>query len=1036
MSRIVLPAVVVVALTVCPAIAVEPIKVCVLFSSRNASHDDFSQELIKQLSNEFSIKSVVAPDVPASGKTGDVLLGRLPSPTQIIEFGKKFDAKMSVSLEVGRDGKLIGFTIHEIAEGLLLADGSLADDAETTVLAKQLSEQIRRAKSKIDAEQKTRLMVSVIYGQELSLGSKSSVVAFTELLERRLSDSPTVAVASRSNATWRSAYGGPVEDAPKVDWTIGIAVAKCEDSKLTVTATIQAHDEHEPARVTSTCSTLDTAQIADMVEKIWQKMDVPQAIGDWQVTEEARRFDLICESLWAQNRKAAAFQTAEVALMLDPKKVDLHRRLSVRMLTEVERSYPRGVNESGWNHQQWQLFACRAFKIERVLTDRLTGENVQDVVRDIRYPNSVSRLHSMFNIMSRLERELDAKQLTQVRADHAICVTRPTYLFHKIAKKEPSWTRAYSLALGHHMYCLCHLKLDEQTPRGQPAVDATIRWLTLFDELPDERKPWNYLNVVLRNLTKHTMIRDVAVVEPLFKRLDGHSHPLVNLFGRLGRLNYEWEVNRTTPDRRAEQFHAVRVATLKVIDEAQEKKEVAVTSEAVRFLDESFNVLRLRGGARMADEMMATAEELMTRKLLDPRILLDGCAIADESNCKRAHTLLTTIVARDYPSSKITLGRAEKLVAKLEDQFPELRSEPRESPVRLKQLFNANTVGGAWTLILHPIVQGESVHMVVLSKSREFDGSTAQLISVPFDGGDPKPLGSVHLSERYGTIYAGRNLFVTAGCVDQDSYFAAIRGLGIVEFDLREPRASTLVPARELPKGYIQSMVFANSQIYAGMEGGKLIRLRPMTRTLDKLAATDVAVVKTPLDDRPPFSIPYVLHDSARKRLLIVVKGREAEIWEHDLKTASFALLQRLGGTQSRIRAKLDRDVLTLSDTWVFRWNLETGDQTVVANYSLGDLQPTRKLWIDGLRSPVFCKNSVWWFNSDRSLGRFTFPDGDPQTHFINDLEGKPIDSSDSSFAHPIDDNRFLIYHAQRLWLTSPVGKENESLQNDNKGTE
>jgi hypothetical protein len=170
-----------------------------------------------------------------------------------------------------------------------------------------------------------------------------------------------------------------------------------------------------------------------------------------------------------------------------------------------------------------------------------------------------------------------------------------------------------------------------------------------------------------------------------------------------------------------------------------------------------------------------------------------------------------------------------------------------------------------------------------------------------------------------------------------------------------------------------------------------------------------------------------LLSDKDRNRLLVFVldrhnEGRGGEVWEYDLASGKLKRLERFGRIQLGLSAALRGDTLMLADTWFVRWNLKTNEKTVVANYTLGELAPTRKLWVSGLsQPPVYCQDSFWWLKNDGAMGRFKFPDGDPELHLPEKLRRDPGDNVGQSRAIPVDDERLLLQHARRLWLATPL---------------
>lgn len=962
-------------LCVSPTLAAdEPITVSVSRSIAHPAGEKFLPQLSKLLSDEPAITIVPAKD--------GFQLGTTPSPDELREVGKRSGAKLHAQLEVTRTGELVGCTIFETGRRDLLADVGVSAD-EATLPAEAVAAAVRNAVAKSVADKETihRVVRWNLDTRALPLASRMPAIELFELLGRRLSAADNIVVAQRR------------EGAMPLSLTLSTGEAAEE-------IVVELNTAGEKTRVSG--DRLDIAILEKLTEAVCKHLAVDPPATKVSVA----RVSAIADNLWAQGKKKAAILAAQQAAILAPRDVTIQRRLSGWLLDEVE-SFSRE-----WKPVEQRTFVACAVQTERRLADDLSLDEMPTLLEDVRYPGAVHRLHSMMNVVNRLGDDFEADDLARLRADHFRCVTRANDLYHQAAARDANHVPAYSLALGHRMHYLCNLKPDAETPKGQAAVAAALRWLELFDELPAGQKPWNRLNIVLRSLTKTSQVRDRDVVTPLYRRLEAHPQALVQLFGRRGRMTHDWNVSDA--DAQAAEFHELRLEAMDVLDAARKNSQARVASETVRFLDESFNSLRLSGSNKLIDEMLDTADALHQRGIPPGRMLLDACALADESSAKRAYELLGEVHKNR--------SAAAAQFARLEQLLPELRKAPAASPVALKKLFDAHTFGER-PLVLHPQVRGDRVYAMVLSIAG--DTSVVQLIAAPLDGGEHELLGKITLPERPGSSHEGNTQFVTAACTDRNSYYAAIRGVGIVEFGLHKDRHSTLVEPKSLPQGVVQSLSLAGGQLYAGVEGGKLLRVKMMTGKADTLVATDVDVVKSPLDDRPPFDIPLLLTDEPRGRLLALVQdrhseGRGAELWQVDLKTQKIERLERLGRIQLAVNADLRDDTLTLADTWLLRWNLKTDEKTIVANYNLGEMKPTRRLWISGLNHPVVCAGAMWWLQPDGALGRLTFPGGQPEIHLPDELKRGPADRGGRSHAFAIDEKRYLLLHGSQLWLATP----------------
>lgn len=954
--------------------AAEPFQVSV---SRSVAHPA-QENLLVALAKHFADDKTIVLTPVANG----FALGSVPTKKMLHERG---ETSTQLWLDVTRKGGLVGGTVFDAATGDMLTAFDLSPEAPDESV-RWIAAALRQARAKVSGEAKRvrRVALAEFDADGLPLAWQLSARALLQLLPRHLASAESIIVAPA--------------DAPDVE-LLQAEFAMKDDTHLIVKLRVREKSlELETDR-------LDAALLTKVVSFVCERLDVdPPASLPMAASRSA-----IADDLWAQGDKQAAIGVALQTSTLAPNDIATQRQLTRWLLTEVE-SHPQS-----WKPIEQRQFLAHAMQSELQLVNALSVDDVDRVASELRFPEAVHRAHSMMNIIDRLDEQFAPSDLARLRGSQYRCITRPIHLYHQAAEQDHNLLPAYSLSLGFCMHYLCRVVPDDETAPGQAAIEAATRWLGLFDSLPEGQKPWSRLNIVLRDLTNHSQVRDRALMEPFFARLAKSPEPLVRLLGKRGQLTHDWST-REAIDEHAEKFAVLKNEAIEILDAARKAGSGGAAGEALRFLDESYNSLQASSSAKIANQMLDTSDALMQRGIPPGRTLLDACAVADKSNAKRAYELLINL-------KKLTGGDSDpamtEMFVRLEAKLPELRAAPIESPVELKKLFDARELGDH-PLVLHPIVHGERVYFVVLRAVG--DTSVVQFLGVPLAGGEHEVLATVTLPERFGSAYEGEHTFVTAACTDPNSYYAAIRGVGIVEFALREKRQSVLVRGEWLPTGVVDSLAIAGGQFCVGMRGGKLLRVQMMTGQVDTVAATDVKVVKTPLDDRPPFDIPIMLADDARDRLLVIVQdrheeGRGAEIWQLARKTQELTRLQKLGRIQLGLTADLHDDVLTLSDTWFLRWNLKTGEKIAVANYDLGDIPPTRRLWVGGVHNAVHCSDAFWWVKQDGSLGHLDFPDGKTAFHLLEELRDAPKGSFSDSRVIRADHKHLVLHHSGQLWL-------------------
>ncbi|MFT4555721.1 MAG: hypothetical protein ACI92S_001054 [Planctomycetaceae bacterium] len=986
--------------------------------------------------------------------TGDVETSeRLLEP---IAVQRRNDADFIVRLDVTRDGLVQGFSVYETRGGGLLADQAVSDgrpDSTVTAVGRLLQTQIASYRESPSAIR--RISIGDVQLDNLPPAGRRILAVFLELLERRLCDSPRLMVMSQSAEFWKSesaAKRKKPQVSPDEIFDLRVSWSDCWTS-CEITAVVREASRSDGS-IQVRADELSGTAANQLATAIWAQQNLPGPVPEHQ--DESARHLIVAKSLWQQGLKDRALESAELAAMTAPEDAD-----SVMWLSDRMREATDGLP---WKQLQGE---------ERTTADRLMIRMIQatcNIARlmsvenrpalvELQQRHGISlRVRGMFDLLRSVEPRLSpshrerlvarGRGFTQRLVDVARDLTRSS-LAAEDAGAIFQNVQLYGQVLWGSKFDVGNRARRESRLRTD-AADATLRWLQDLEEVPQELQLWSFYNVVLGDFTQFGW--DDPDTLKVLDALDQHSEPLVQLSAKRARLVIRWKAKELDLRTRADEFSEICDDALAIVDsELKKSRGTRKSQAAVDFLDRSFNYLILRGGEPMALLMMATAEALMERRELPgnySRMALDGASAAVRhadadtglQTGRRVSEFLTEFVAYRRKqtgggaASDSATHKVDQIRLRLETKWPDLADEASPSAVAVRQLYHAPGSRFSQWMITNPFVRDEIVYTVAISPAGQ--GSQIQLVAIPLDGEPSNALGAVTTPTRYRYQYQLYRTYVTATGTDAGACYVAVSGMGVFRYELDNASVSRIVSPELLSDGDVQSLAIGDGHLYAGIQGGKLLRgalaaePRDAILSVDTLVSTSRSDIESPLDRYSAFGIPHLLFDSARKRLLIVIQrerndGGQLELWEHSF-TGETSLVHALVRPQRRQTfARLDGDILKLADVWIARWNLATDKADILANYPLGSLQPTRRLWVPYTSEPVVCAGHVWWIQQGGTLGRYEFPSGQPRFQQIPEFAvGKPFDSGDESRLSPIDDKRFLAYYAQRLWLVTPLPSE------------
>lgn len=540
-------------------------------------------------------------------------------------------------------------------------------------------------------------------------------------------------------------------------------------------------------------------------------------------------------------------------------------------------------------------------------------------------------------------------------------------------------------------------------------------WVTAFDRLPSERQLPSDAHKALEQITRVTDAAAAKSFEPLWKRLESNSHPLLALFGLRARSLNGWRGD-LQPDERVERFHRFMNAAVSAI-------------ETERKADHKSNLFYLQiAMSAFADDTAAPiVPEVETAKMDFAegrgKVVLGAFSMTglfnpwDEASGRRAlkiiHDIDPNLLVQPY---RLHTNR-------IITRFPNLR-DPKdlEAAPDSRLLFDALESGGrdslrfvhvrgerAYGVLLHPMGKSVEVRLTSIDLSK---GGAAVLSKYELPGG----LQGLQDFNKYG---------IAPSCLANDAYYLTGKSLGVVRFDLETKEAKLLIAPQKGDAAPL-SILSVGDHLYVGTEQGKLFRHDLKTGERTSIALPEPTPDPRRNKNASPIVARRLLHDAERDRILIVAQHAvpgvdlDSRVLAYRLKSGDVETLIPFGGPfGGQAEAKLIGDELWINGSWLFRWNLKTDAKELIDYVPWGDLPSTLKLTF-GMTWPIPCAGTVWWLTESELYEKDPSVTIGYRRHFNPPEDPPKHDRSGLQYLVPVDEKRFLFYDRQQLFEVTP----------------
>ena len=462
--------------------------------------------------------------------------------------------------------------------------------------------------------------------------------------------------------------------------------------------------------------------------------------------------------------------------------------------------------------------------------------------------------------------------------------------------------------------------------------------------------------------------------------MEQHTHPLIRLYGQFGQLWVGLKTTQLSPADCRAQFQPIKEAAIDLIEDPELEPGDDLRIGYYRFLARSLR--RLTFGKlsvfqpaeywELADFMLArgeiiddvlfplTTDEGATRQdqlrwleLIDRSVALGespACRLFFTGQASVQDGHINQVAA--FKSAKDEVARQnvqcqrsqlvqglqrirERLLAAHPELAPRQADPPWESVRPL--LLRSPPV----QILLAPTVSGDRVFVVGCGErdSKLF----IRLLSMTLSDDRPRTVGQAEVGPK-DREWLYPHVYITGCCVADRQVYIATRFDGIYAFDLDGGAVHRIDRTAQLPSPAVESITMLNRKLYAGLGGGYLVAFTPGAEGCQVLASSRRKEKVSPLDDTEAFTVPYMIADPQRQRILFTShwgQGKEnplTGLWELSVSTNTFVQRQRLR-ERAHCGSPIRDDHILVSSSlgWIFSFDLaENKSQLILATGDIG----------------------------------------------------------------------------------------------------
>ncbi|MEZ5941485.1 MAG: hypothetical protein R3C18_08850 [Planctomycetaceae bacterium] len=518
--------------------------------------------------------------------------------------------------------------------------------------------------------------------------------------------------------------------------------------------------------------------------------------------------------------------------------------------------------------------------------------------------------------------------------------------WHEVVTESPEEHFAeYSRRVSELTHLLVHQLRNDNYVDPQAAKLAAniwIQWIDEFEKLEESEKYWfnasGALNVAYSTPT--FVESDRVYLDPVWDRLEKSGDPFLSLLRQYSQIRSTMPPFNGVTEADTERLRKVyddmyKLGTLRYAESAR-----AVASLKQSLVNHTTHI----PGQALAEARLEIAEKYAATGFFDEGQIVSLLRPWDDASAKRCIEVFRKAQSK-YPRINVDFR-----ISQWTKEFPGLRTPSQDSFLgQMREVLDIKDQGN-WTK-LHDFHRVPGIDDAVFGLLSNYQNAPkCRLLRVNLISGETTEL-SCWQSD------------VPVICCSENALYAATRG-ELKRFDPNGNGPGEFVPL--LLNTSPTAMVAVGDTVFLGTEQGRVyeVSLRGQSRSEIIGPSTELRLADS---ESQRLEVSTLLYDEPRNRLLIVSADRGVSespangVFSYDLKTHVLQRLFGFGRIQGLgVTAQFDGDILEVVNTWILRYNLKTGEYSLIANYDVGEFTPTVKQFVGFAHHPLLVGNTYW----------------------------------------------------------------------------
>jgi len=867
----------------------------------------------------------------------------LSEAAQAVAAGKLLGVEVFASLEtIPKEKEALGLVVFDAGTGIKLWDAALPAGG-AKAMAGGVASAVRAACEKRQGGGAGLIPVCVlaVRNADLPRDLDSFCDSLGLLLERRLLDSPTLAVLERRHLEHVNRERSLPVSAPAGDLFPSLVVMDLELSRgqntndIKAVALLSDGNARLIGKASATVGGRDLKELSEhLLDQITKTLNLTPAAKRGDPTREAQRFLSEARFLRDQGESARALQWFEAAAALDPKDVGIESDLASALGSRAQDLMHSERLPEAIDVALRSVHLARDTRLKSLATNgRVEVDGPEQPLCDDGF--WITALNRVRGADSATKDQLFELQ-RQLRT-----LLLETVLKHSREPKPD--LRAYWDYTGFVSELLRRMEAfsasSEEWSTG--SVEAVRHWLKLAEEHRLSRN-WSLYGVRMmarlclqakgpfRVLIPHR--NDWQLQEPdharlrlLFQEMEQHRDPVVRAYGAIGQLAGDLRGTKGLSDNARQRCAAIRETIRQEIRKPTREPAETTRSNAYgvaldlidlmlddpaerrrEYLDLFQFMLEQKHCAYWSIVMVTDPEAHTFRHFFAPisgglyggkrdvfpvvaagwtredcvalaRNLESAKTLERSGECVEVDCGLWSFKSGSPPQDFAEIGK------KLSTIHPDLAPKPVPPPwSAAKLVFDVSQRRGLRSISL-PCVEKNAVWVGAVGD----DGSLSAL-QIPIEGGDPRVAQTVASDVHQ----------ITCAVLYERALYVGTDGAGVFIAPFDGTRMERITRENGLPSDSAQALACAEGKLFAALDDGYLVACDLKTKSCRVLASSRRKEKKSLLDDlTPPLQVRGMLADAARHRILFLADFERAEcfpllgLWQIDVRSGELSQL-------------------------------------------------------------------------------------------------------------------------------------------------